>query len=537
MRNVAAAMVFCMTLSCSDINAVKNTVNEQNDRLSSLEDALESVNGNTLAISALMEGKILITGFEERTDGAGTVVGYRLDLSDGQTVEVTFGDRLDALVPVVGVDEEGTFIYSMDGGKTFSPVEGADKAFAEDGTSPEVGLDGDGYWTVSVDGGQSWTRMLDANGLPVNAFSVNSSGGNTFFSDVRYDSAEGVMHFVMKTGEELAVPVGSAITFSVSHYTAGEEICLGEEMKYPVRYSGVKEAFFSVPDGWRAVLDEDWLYVYAPDTGEAGEYDIVLTLVSSSGMLESETFSYVLDPVMAQPEWKLDWEDEFDEGRLDDRYWRVVERANTTALRYMSSDPRCYEFRDGCIVMKAIKNDDMEKDPVPYLTGGIYTKNLKEFKPGRIEVRARLHSVQGTQPAIWAGSWEGIQWSWGGEIDIMECYNTSKNIYQTVHSHYTYDLGFDDDPVNQVKVELDPSEFHVYAVEQHEDEVVFYVDGNKTMSYPKIDTPEEGQFPFYSSIYLFLDIQIVNEEWAGAVDESALPGEIEIDWVRHYVWK
>ena len=119
----------------------------------------------------------------------------------------------------------------------------------------------------------------------------------------------------------------------------------------------------------------------------------------------------------------------------------------------------------------------------------------------------------------------------------MECYNTSKNIYQTVHSHYTYDLGFDDDPVNQVKVELDPSEFHVYAVEQHEDEVVFYVDGNKTMSYPKIDTPEEGQFPFYSSIYLFLDIQIVNEEWAGAVDESALPGEIEIDWVRHYVWK
>ena len=184
MRNVAAAMVFCMTLSCSDINAVKNTVNEQNDRLSSLEDALESVNGNTLAISALIEGKILITGFEERTDGAGTVVGYRLDLSDGQTVEVTFGDRLDALVPVVGVDEEGTFIYSMDGGKTFSPVEGADKAFAEDGTSPEVGLDGDGYWTVSVDGGQSWTRMLDANGLPVNAFSVNSSGGNTFFSDV-----------------------------------------------------------------------------------------------------------------------------------------------------------------------------------------------------------------------------------------------------------------------------------------------------------------------------------------------------------------
>lgn len=108
----------------------------------------------------------------------------------------------------------------------------------------------------------------------------------------------------------------------------------------------------------------------------------------------------------------------------------------------MSSDPRCYEFRDGCIVMKAIVNDDLQTDPVPYLTGGIYTKFLKEFKPGRIEVRAKIKGVQGSQPAIWTGSWAGTIWPWGGEIDIMEHYNTRDRIYQTVHSHYTYDLGF-----------------------------------------------------------------------------------------------
>lgn len=55
-------------------------------------------------------------------------------------------------------------------------------------------------------------------------------------------------------------------------------------------------------------------------------------------------------------------------------------------------------------VMKAIVNDDTETDPVPYLTGGIYTKFLKEFKPGRIEVRAKIKGVQGSQPAIWTGA-------------------------------------------------------------------------------------------------------------------------------------
>ena len=150
-------------------------------------------------------------------------------------------------------------------------------------------------------------------------------------------------------------------------------------MKYPVDFANMKEAFFSVPDGWRATLDEGYMQVYAPKAGEAGNYDIVLTLVSPTDLLKTRTFTFTLNPVPVQPKWKLDWEDEFDKGVLDETSWSVVQRANTTALRYMSSDPRCYEFRDGCIVMKAIVNDDLQTDPVPYLTGGIYTKFLKEF--------------------------------------------------------------------------------------------------------------------------------------------------------------
>lgn len=151
-------------------------------------------------------------------------------------------------------------------------------------------------------------------------------------------------------------------------------------------------------------------------------------------------------------------------------------------------------------------------------------------------MRAKIKGVQGSQPAIWTGSWAGTIWPWGGEIDIMEHYNTRDRIYQTVHSHYTYDLGFAENPPSQVQVPLNPAEFHVYAVELLPDELIFYVDGEKTLSYPRIETAEEGQFPFYSSVYLFLDIQIIGE-WGGLVDDAALPAEIEVDWVRHYLWK
>ena len=69
-----------------------------------------------------------------------------------------------------------------------------------------------------------------------------------------------------------------------------------------------------------------------PKAGEAGNYDIVLTLVSPTDLLKTRTFTFTLNPVPVQPKWKLDWEDEFDKGVLDETSWSVVQRANTTAL-------------------------------------------------------------------------------------------------------------------------------------------------------------------------------------------------------------
>lgn len=70
----------------------------------------------------------------------------------------------------------------------------------------------------------------------------------------------------------------------------------------------------------------------------------------------------------ARPGGKLAWEENFNANRLDDRVWSKITRAKTPAFKYMSADERCYDLRDGLLVLRGIVNDDREADTAAYLT-------------------------------------------------------------------------------------------------------------------------------------------------------------------------
>ena len=66
--------------------------------------------------------------------------------------------------------------------------------------------------------------------------------------------------------------------------------------------------------------------------------------------------------------------------------------------------------------------------------------------------------------------------------------------------------------------------------------LVFHVNGKRNFVYPRIETEQEGQFPFNIPQYLLIDMQL-GGSWVGTVDPADLPVEMEVDWVRHYQWK
>lgn len=62
------------------------------------------------------------------------------------------------------------------------------------------------------------------------------------------------------------------------------------------------------------------------------------------------------------------------------------------------------------------------------------------------------------------------------------------------------------------------------------------LNGKRNFVYPRIETEQEGQFPFNIPQYLLIDMQL-GGSWVGTVDPADLPVEMEVDWVRHYQWK
>lgn len=233
------------------------------------------------------------------------------------------------------------------------------------------------------------------------------------------------------------------------------------------------------------------------------------------------------------PGWSLAWEENFSGKKtFDSKVWSKIPRGKADWKNYMTDFDSCYSLRKGKLILRGIVNHTQLNDTAPYLTGGVYTKGKKMFKKGRIEIRAKLHAAKGAWPAIWMLPEKAV-WPSGGEIDIMERLNSDSIVYQTVHSHYTYTLGIKNHPISHSTGVIDPERYNVFAVEMYPDSLSFYVNNVHTFTYPRIQTKEEGQFPFDQPFYLLIDMQL-GGSWVGAVDPKDLPVEMEVDWVRFY---
>lgn len=231
--------------------------------------------------------------------------------------------------------------------------------------------------------------------------------------------------------------------------------------------------------------------------------------------------------------WTLVWEDNFDRKHsFDTATWSRIDRGTSDWNRHMSHHDACYAMRKGNLVLRGILNDVAPNDTAPFITGGVCSMGKRTFSDGRLEIRARLNAAQGAWPAIWLLPENG-NWPRDGEIDIMERLNGDSIAHQTVHSHYTYDLGITDNPPSHATGPIDPDAYNVYAVEMYPDSLAFFINGRHTFTYRRIETDKEGQFPFNRPFYLLIDMQL-GGSWVGAVRRSDLPVEMLVDYVRFY---
>lgn len=154
-------------------------------------------------------------------------------------------------------------------------------------------------------------------------------------------------------------------------------------------------------------------------------------------------------------------------------------------------------------------------------SGLITTRDSFSQQYGYFEMRAKMPKGQGLWPAFWLLPADG---GWPPEIDVVEVLgHEPRTIHQTAHwtrGGRKTERGF------HIRGPDSTADFHVFGVEWTADCLRWFVDGRETAHMP---TPAQMHQPMYMLVNL-----AVGGHWPGPADLSALPAQMEVDYVRAY---
>ena len=281
-------------ISCVDTEELESKLQNLEDKTAVLEQRASEINGNAIsAYKMITEGQIVMA--VNAHDGNNTV--YRLDLSDGSTIDIYIAQNGKGITPVVGVDEQGNWIYSVDGGNSFQTVTASGET-AIANTAPLFRANNDSIWEISTDGGNTWTEVTDADG---NRMPANSSFTDSFFESASYDETSGELVLGLATGQEVTIPVYRSLTMEVAGYEDGMGLRPGEEKSFDVTFSeDVVDATIRVcPEGWRVRITEDNKFIVTATSADIrGESQLIeVWLMSDKQYIRKYKFSFILGNV------------------------------------------------------------------------------------------------------------------------------------------------------------------------------------------------------------------------------------------------
>ena len=236
-------------------------------------------------------------------------------------------------------------------------------------------------------------------------------------------------------------------------------------------------------------------------------------------------------------EYRPLWSDEFNGTALDTTRWNRCGKGGSDWNRHMSTRPDLVEVKDGALVLWGVVNTETNKDPRPFITGGVQSEHKGTFKLGKVEMRVKFENQKGAWPALWLlpdqRDSKGRGWPWAGEIDIVERLNGDAFVYQTAHSGWTYTKHMGHAPKQGGRAPIRQGDWNVYAVEVTPHALIWSVNGVETFRYWKTDCGDPDQWPFGTPFYVLMDMQL-SGKWVGKVDLSTLPVRMYIDWIRVY---
>jgi hypothetical protein len=257
--------------------------------------------------------------------------------------------------------------------------------------------------------------------------------------------------------------------------------------------------------------------------------DVQVTVTKSTGGITIPAEGYTTP--LTYPNMSLVWQDEFSANALNSNDWTF----ETGGHGWGNNEKQFYRnenvsFQDGHLIITAKREAFSGSE---YTSSRIITKGKKEFKYGRIDIRALLPEGQGIWPALWmlGSNFSDVGWPKSGEIDIMEMIGGSgreNTVHGTVHwdnagQYASYGKGY---TLSSGKFN---DKFHVFTIVWDSSKIVWYVDD---VQFNVIDTTPAGLSEFQNPYFLIFNVA-VGGNWPGDPNGSTVfPQRMIVDYVR-----
>ncbi|PTS96406.1 hypothetical protein DBR11_19200 [Pedobacter sp. HMWF019] len=232
--------------------------------------------------------------------------------------------------------------------------------------------------------------------------------------------------------------------------------------------------------------------------------------------------------------YRLVWSDEFNTvGLFDTAKWTFCPRGNPAWTKYLTSTSD-YAYQDGSNLVLKMDNAVIAGDNVTYHSGGVQTSTKFSMRYGKVEVRAKFKSGQGSWPAIWMMPETPVaygNWPNSGEIDIMEHINYETVVHQTIHDGLVTNSSGGSSATHTAT--YNTTDYNIYGIVWSPTSIEFYVNDVLQYTYSKATNATSQQWPFDKPFYLILN-QSGGAGWPGAITNTDLPFNMQVDWVRIY---
>jgi hypothetical protein len=228
--SMLAILAALFIVSCGDDyddTAIKNQINDLENRVANLEQLCQQMNTNISSMQTILNAlqeRDYITSVTPIKEGD-AVIGYTINFAINDPITIYHGkngaDGKDGYVPVIGVakfEDDGLYYWTLDGEWLTDAegnkvrAQGLDGGTGDGGSEGSAGKDGItpqlkiklNYWYISYDNGATWERLGPATGAD-GANGRPGKDGDSFFENV-YEDEDGYVHFVLVGGDEYVVP-------------------------------------------------------------------------------------------------------------------------------------------------------------------------------------------------------------------------------------------------------------------------------------------------------------------------------------------